>query len=106
MKKRIEKLEARRAESQRGVLIIDAAEWRAVWGDETTEPDSAFAAAWKDEHADKVIIIDDIPEAIQAQSEAAGAMPGAYSTGNQTNNRSPTGRNIRASKGFYFVKGS
>ena len=64
MKKRIEKLEARRAESQRGVIIIDASEWEAVWGDEA-DPNDEFVAEWREELAEKIVIVDDIKTTLQ-----------------------------------------
>jgi hypothetical protein len=64
MKKRIEKLEARRAESQRGVVIIDAEKWQAIWGDEA-DPDDEFVAEWRNELSEKIVIVDDIKTALQ-----------------------------------------
>jgi hypothetical protein len=64
MKKRIEKLEARRAEAQRGVVIIDAEKWEAIWGDEA-DPNDEFVAEWRNELSEKIVIVDDIKTTLQ-----------------------------------------
>ena len=84
MKKRIEKLENQRRESQRGAVVIDSERWEAIWGDEA-DPNDEFVAEWREELSEKIVIVDDIQKALQAKSEAPGAKPGEYSTGKQGN---------------------
>ena len=70
MKKRIEKLEARQQSSKYAPVVIV---------DSTEEIDSRA-----DIGPATIIIYDDIMNALQAQSEAAAAKPGEYSTGKQS----------------------
>jgi hypothetical protein len=84
LKRRIEKLENQRRESQRGAVIISSSEWQAVWGDEA-DPNDEFVAEWREELSEKIVIVDDIRNTLQEQSGRAGAKPGEYSTGKQGN---------------------
>ena len=84
MKKRIEKLENQRRESQRGAVVIDSEKWEAIWGDEA-DPNDEFVAEWREELSEKIVIVDDIRNTLQEQPGRAGAMLGEYSTGKQGN---------------------